>query len=133
MNVFIAKTMNLAERDNYIYQLETQLDSKKKAMFTKHTQLNELSKNNKYLHGVKEDYINYYDYKIKEKIEQINALKKIQLYISNLNSSLNSTYNTISGFKNDEELIKKEISNIQLTVNKLMNVTPDSYNEELLN
>ena len=50
MNVFIAKTMNLAERDNYIYQLETQLDSKKKAMFTKHTQLNELSKNNKYLH-----------------------------------------------------------------------------------
>ena len=57
MNVFIANTMNLAERDNYIHQMESQLDSKKNAMFKKHTQLDDLSKNNKFLHGVKEDYI----------------------------------------------------------------------------
>ena len=131
MNVFIAKTMNLAERDNYIYQMEAQLDSKKNAMFAKHSQLDDLSKTNKYLHTVKKDYINYYDYMIKEKIEQINALKKIQMYISNLNSSLNSTHETVSGFKHDEDLINKEISNINLTIDKIMKVTPDKYNEEL--
>ena len=131
MNVFIANQMNLAERDNCIHQMETQLDSKKNAMFKKHTQLEDLSKQNKFLHGVKEDYINYYDYMINEKIEQINALKKIQMYISNVNSSLTSTHNTVSGFKNDEELIKNEISKIKATIDKLMKVTPDKYKDEI--
>ena len=131
MNVFIANPMKLAERDNCIHQMETQLDSKKNAMFKKHTQLEDLSKQNKFLHGVKEDYINYYDYMINEKIEQINALKKIQMYISNVNSSLTSTHNTVSGFKNDEELIKNEISKIKATIDKLMKVTPDKYKDEI--
>jgi hypothetical protein len=130
--------MNLSERDNYIHQMETQLDSKKNAMFKKHTQLDALSKNNMFLHGVKEDYINYYDYLIKEKIDQINALKKIQEYITTMNTSLTKTYNTVSGFKNDEELIKKEILKIKSSIDKFINVTPDKYtsnpdNANLLN
>jgi|TARA_B110000967_G_scaffold176651_1_gene190228 hypothetical protein len=106
--------MNLAERDQKIFQMKAELENRKKMLCSKRKVLKQTVRENGVLNQVLADYSNYNQDIANQKKEQIDLLKSLHEYIGNVshhNIHTNSTLMKES--KTDQREILKEINHLK--------------------
>lgn len=112
--------LNLADRDQYIYNIDNQIQSKRDLLLSKKKYLKEIEKENKYLHDVRKDYEKYNMFIVREKEDQIKALNVIQEYIDSIILSGKLTDEDIKQSKIEKREILKEIKDVKNKLQELV-------------
>jgi len=121
----VAVNMPLAKRDEQLLQIEELINAKRKMLIDKQKKLRFISKQNKFLETVKNDYSKYYGYIMKQKREQIEALDLLNNYIHDLTISGKLSKHNIEDAKHEQLKILKELKNIQKGLDGIINDTND--------
>lgn len=112
--------ISLIERDKYLYQIEDQINKKRKLLMSKKNYLERTIKENEFLDGVRNDYQKYMDYIIKEKQEQLRAMQILKKYTEELNLNTQFTEVNIKETKRDQKEILREIEKIKSELDELV-------------
>jgi len=121
----IPVNMPLAKRDEQLLHIEELIDAKRKMLLDKQKKLRFISKQNKFLDTIKNDYDKYHSYIINQKREQIGALDLLNNYINDLTVSGKLTKHNIEDAKHEQHKILKELKNIQKGLDNIINDTSD--------
>ena len=104
-------------------EIDQQIADKQQLLLNKKSSLDEKLKTNKFLLGVKNDYQKYYNYIIKEKQNQIDALNALTAYIYTLHENDTSTNDQHNMALKDQEEILHELTKIKLSLDKIVDDT----------
>ena len=115
--------MNLVDKDNQFLQIQNAISQKKIFLLQKQKKINKISKQNKFLEEVKEDYLKYNNYITKQKQEQIMALQMLNNYIEDLSKSDSLSKNNIIDSQNEQKKIMNEIESIKQNLDNIINDT----------
>jgi len=108
--------LTLAERDSYLYQIERQVEAKRKLLLKKKRLLDKKIQKNEFLEAAKEDYNLYLENVIKETMDQYMALKIIADHIDNI---IEDGIKEETMTKDDLKNAKKEHKEIVEEMNKI--------------
>jgi len=114
-------SLRLAERDLHLQQIEREIKNKKKMLVKKKKDLEKKHKLNEYLETVKDDYSKYYNYILKEKQEQYNALVLLKEYMYDLIKTENLVDEQKRTAKHDQRDILGEIDKVKAELDELVN------------
>jgi hypothetical protein len=114
------KQLPLAERDQYLIQIEAEITNKKKLLIKKKKELDNKHKLNHYLDGVKENYSKYYDYILKEKQQQYDALLLLKEYMNDLIQTEDLVDEQLRTAKYEQKDIIKEIDKVKAELDELI-------------
>ena len=117
----VSREDNVREKDQRFIQLQDLIDSKKSMLINKRIKLNSLSKQNRFLETVKNDYDQFYGYIEKQKRDQIKALELLDEYIKELTISGKLTKYNIEDAKEEQHKILNEISSIKKKLHNVIN------------
>ena len=109
--------------DHDFLQLQFVIQSKREMLLNKQKKLQRISKQNEFLNQVKNDYVNYNNYIVKQKNEQLIALELLQKYIKDLTISGELSENNLKDAKYEQNKIKKELKSIKHSLDELLNET----------
>lgn len=112
--------MNLALRDQKIFQLKAELENRKRILCAKRQQLKSNMRENDLLSLVAIDYDNYNKHIITQKQQQIIFLKKLNEYIESISVDLKLTNNKLKESKQEQREIIKEISFLKSEIDDLV-------------
>ena len=115
--------MPLVKRDEQLLQIEELINAKRKMLLDKQKKIRFISKQNKFLDAVKDDYAKYYGYIVKQKREQIEALDLLNNYINDLTVSGKLSKNNVEDAKHEQSKILNELKNIQKGLDGIINDT----------
>lgn len=118
---------NLVIQDEQLIQLEQLIEAKRRMLLEKQKKLRFVSKQNKFLDVVKEDYDKYYSYIIKQKQDQMKALELLNNYINDLTRSGNLTKHNIEDAKYEQRKIVHEIKSIKKNLDEIISNTDDIH------
>lgn len=110
----------LAERDNYLIQIEEQIRAKRKLLLDKRRVLKKTVKENRFLQNVKKDYDAYHQYIVKQKQDQIQSMNLLHHYIDDIMVSGKMTEKDIEQSRKEKQSILKEIDTIKHTLDKII-------------
>jgi cell division septum initiation protein DivIVA len=116
----IPYNLNLAERDLLLDQIDKQIKAKKELLIKKSKQLKKKEEVNEFLDGVKNDYNKYYNYIIKEKEQQYEAMNMLKEYLDDLINSEKLVNNQLKTAKLDQKQILDEMSKIKNELDELV-------------
>jgi hypothetical protein len=119
----------LEEEDNKFYILQSMIDQKRNYLMKKNRQLNKMAMQNEFLNEVKEDYMNYYNYISKQKLEQIKALELLNVYINDLKTAGQLSKHNLEDAKFEQTRIMKEINSIKRGLDSIIYDTDDIYRQ----
>jgi hypothetical protein len=111
---------SLANRDICLENIEAQIERKKKMLLEKKKVLNEAIQQNSYLKNVKNDYLIYYNYIIKKKEQELEALQKLNNYTQELIMNTDSTEEEIKKIKKEQDGILLEMKNIKKSLQEVI-------------
>jgi cell division septum initiation protein DivIVA len=117
--------MPLVKRDEQLLQIEELIEAKRRMLLEKQKKIRFISKQNKFLDAVKNDYVKYYGYIIKQKRDQIEALDLLNNYIQDLTISGKLSKHNIEDAKHEQSKILNELKNIQKGLDGIINDTHD--------
>lgn len=120
--------MNLALRDQKIFQLKAELENRKRILCAKRQQLKSNMRENHLLREVAKDYDNYNKHIIDQKEQQIVFLKRLNDYIENISVDLKLTDNKLKESKQEQREIMKEISFLKSEINDLVENNEEDIN-----
>lgn len=120
--------MNLALRDQKIFQLKAELENRKRILCAKRQQLKSNMRENDLLREVAKDYDNYNKHIIDQKEQQIVFLKRLNDYIENISVDLKLTDNKLKESKQEQREIMKEISFLKSEINDLVENNEEDIN-----
>lgn len=112
--------LTLAERDQCIKKIESQIEDKKNILIEKQKLINKNVKFNQLLEHIRNDYHKYYNYIIQQKREQIQAMNILNSYIRELSNSGSLSKNNLKDSKFEENKILNEIKHIEHSMNHLI-------------
>lgn len=112
--------MNLAIRDLNIDALRKELECRKRFMLEKHREIEKTKDENAYLQGVAEDYMTYKNHLLKQKREQLRALKTISEYISETSSNIKQSEHVLQESRMQQREILEDIEKIKSEINELL-------------
>ncbi len=112
--------LNLAERDKYLSKIEQEIKSKKDLLLEKRKYLQKISKDNRFLTGVNNDYQKYYDFIIKQKEDQMKTLNYLNDYISDMMVNTKLTEQDINETNQEQKRILNEIKNIKKSLEEII-------------
>ena len=112
--------ITLAEKDNYLDQIEAQITSKRTLLLEKRKDLENSIKQNQFLEGIKSDYQTYNNYIVKQKQDQIRAMGILNQYIGDIMVSGKLTDKDIQDTKTEQNLILSEMDKIKNELNEAM-------------
>jgi hypothetical protein len=111
--------ITLAERDKYLYQIEKQIEAKRKLLIKKKKHLKRDIKENEFLEAVKEEYRTYFEKIVKETTDEYAAMSKIADHLQYIiddgikNSSMNKTELTAARAEHKEIIMEmKKVKHI---------------------
>lgn len=113
----------IREMDNQFIQIQDLIDSKKKLLLDKQKKLRFISKQNRFLEAVKNDYTKYYNYISEQKRDQIRALNVLDEYIKDLTLSGKLTKHNIEDAKEEQAKILREVSSIKKGLDDIVDDT----------
>lgn len=113
--------MNLADRDTYLVQIETQIAAKRTLLLNKKKYLEKTMKQNQFLEGIKNDYQTYHNYIAKQKQEELRAMDILKQYIGDLMVSGKLTDSDIRKTKLEQNEILSEMSKIKKGLDEIVN------------
>ena len=107
------------EKDIKIEHLTQQIDARRNMLLSKQTALKMASQQNQFLNMVRDDYAKYYDIIAQQKHDQLEALKSIDKYVTDLKHSDDMTDRQIDEITKDQIRIIKEMRHIRQNINTL--------------
>lgn len=116
-----------ADNDLYLQHVEHLINKKKQMLMKKQKQLGNLEKHNEFLKEVRRDYIDYHNYILQQKRDQIKALESLNLYIENLTKMGNLTFHNIKDAKYEQERITNEINSIKRNLDTIIHDIHDIH------
>jgi len=108
--------------DEYLH-LQNMIETKRDMLIKKQMQLKRISKNNILLQQIRNDYLKYNSYIVKQKQDQMTALSLLNGYIHDLTRSGKLSKNNIHDAKMEQRKIVKELNSIKHGLDKIMNET----------
>jgi hypothetical protein len=118
------------ENDNRFMQIQELIDSKRNFLLNKQKKLRYITKQNKFLETVKDDYEKYYSYISQQKMDQINALKALDEYINDLTVSGKLTKHNIEDAKEEQFKILREVNSIKQSLDSVIDETETLNNKK---
>jgi hypothetical protein len=112
--------ISLGERDNYLNQIEQQIQAKRELLLEKQKSLKRKMNENQFLEGVYNDYNKYYSYIKKQKEDQITQMEMLNQYLNDIILNGKLTDEDISQSKKEQEEILNTISNIKGELEKII-------------
>lgn len=103
----------IKEREEQFIQIQQLIDAKKQMLIDKQKKLRFITKQNKFLEAVKNDYEKYYSFINQQKRDQIRALEALDEYIKDLTLSGRLTKHNIEDAKAEQLKILREVKSIQ--------------------
>ena len=113
----------IKENDERFIKIQELIDAKRDMLINKQKKLRFISKQNRFLDAVKNDYENYYGYLAQQKRDQISALKILDEYIKDLTLSGKLTKHNIEDAKEEQRKILKEVNSIKASLDTIINNT----------
>lgn len=113
-------SLQLAERDLHLLQIEKEIKHKKQMLVKKKKELDKKYKLNHYLSDVKDDYGKYYDYIVGEKKQEYNALLLLKEYMSDLIRTEQLVDEQLRTAKHDQKDIVGEIDKVKAELDELI-------------
>ena len=113
------------ERDEQFIKIQDLIDAKKKMLIDKQKKLRFISKQNRFLETVKNDYTKYYEYIAEQKRDQIRALQVLDEYIKDLTLSGKLTKHNIEDAKEEQFKILNEVKSIKESLDSIVDNTKD--------
>lgn len=110
-------------QDDEYLQLQNIIEAKRNMLIRKQKQLKRISKYNNLLQQIRDDYSKYNDYIVKQKQDQLTALRSLNTYIGDLTRSGNLSKNNIHDAKIEQRKIVKELNSIKRGLDKIINDT----------
>lgn len=111
----------IRENDNRFIQIQELIDTKRDMLINKQKKLRFISKQNRFLDAVKNDYEKYYGYITQQKKDQITSLEILDEYIKDLTLSGKLTRHNIEDAKEEQKKILKEVSSIKASLDSIIN------------
>ncbi len=118
----MSENISLANKDLALAKIKQQIQDKKKYLMQKRKSLDKKKKVNNFLEGVKNDYQSYYDFIVKEKQQQYEAMNIIKEYLDNLMKAEDMTDKEVKKAKYDQKEILSEIEKIKEELDELIAV-----------
>jgi len=119
----------IKENDDRFIQIQELIDAKRDMLINKQKKLRFISKQNKFLDAVKNDYENYYGYITQQKKDQITALQILDEYIKDLTISGKLTRHNIEDAKEEQRKILKEVNSIKASLDSIIDNTKEITNK----
>jgi len=119
----------IKERDDQFMRLQEVIEAKKQMLIDKQKKLRFITKQNRFLEAVKNDYQNYYSFFEQQKRDQIRALELLDEYIKDLTISGKLTKHNIEDAKAEQYKILREVKSIKKSLDTLINDTKDPSSE----
>jgi len=116
----IPSQISLGNRDQYLLQIEAQIQDKRKWLLNKRKVLKKTVKENKFLEGVKSDYEKYHNFIVNQKQQKIKAMSLLNQYIGDIIVSGKLTEKDIQQTKNEEKEILGQIDKIKNDLDEIM-------------
>jgi hypothetical protein len=118
----------LKDLDEKLTKIQDLVDSKRKLLDTKHKKIENISKQNKFLTSVNEDYKKFYGQLVRQKEEQMMALNMLNKYLEDLNASNSLSNANLKDAKFEQKKILGEMDYIKKSLDNMMKSTNDNYN-----
>jgi hypothetical protein len=118
----------IRENDKRFMQLQELIDAKKNMLVNKQKKLRFISKQNRFLDAIRNDYEKFYGYITQQKKDQINALQFLDEYIKDLTLSGKLTKHNIEDAKEEQSKILREINSIKESLDSIINQTEELSN-----
>jgi hypothetical protein len=115
----------IRENDDRLIHIQELIDSKRNFLINKQKKLRFITKQNKFLEAVKDDYEKYYGYISQQKRDQIKALQVLDEYITDLTVSGKLTKHNIEDAKEEQNKILKEVHSIKEGLDSVINDTEE--------
>ena len=115
------KTYTIYEKDKCLQQIEKQIQLKKSFLLERKKYLENIIQQNRFLEGVKNDYLKYNNYIVDEKQQQINALNILSQYIDKIIIDGNLTKRDIIKRKKEQQEIINELKIIKENLDNITN------------
>jgi len=112
--------LSLAERDDIFMQIEGEIEKNKQYLMEKNKYLQKVAKENQYLDMINNDYQKYYNYIIKQKRDQINAMNYLKEYLDILMIEGKLTDQDLEDARQQREHLLIETGKIKQTLNELI-------------
>lgn len=120
MDLLPVKRDIFINEDQFLH-LQDVIKIKRNMLIQKQTKLKQLIKQNNFLKDVRNDYVSYNNYIVKQKKDQIVALQLLEKYIHDLTISGNLSENNLKDALYEQNKIKKELKSIKLSLDHLVN------------
>lgn len=110
----------LADRDNYLTQIENQIQAKRNLLLEKRKTLEGSIGQNRFLEGVKNDYQRYHNYIIKQNEDQMRAMNILNQYLGDIVVSGKLTEKDIHNTRREQRGILREMDNIKNSLDEII-------------
>jgi hypothetical protein len=121
-------TLPIREQDDRFIQIQQLIDAKKDFLINKQKKLRFMTKQNKFLEEVRNDYKKYYSYIAEQKNDQIRALQVLDQYINDLTVSGKLTKHNIEDAKEEQLKILREVNSIKGSLDSIIDDTQKLQN-----
>jgi hypothetical protein len=115
-----AMDYSLDQKDQFLRNLEDQINQKKQIMFSKGRFLRETQKDNEYLEGVRKDYEKYRQYIARSKKQELDAMIMLKSYVDDIILNGNLINADLDNAKLEKTRIMKEINKIKRTLDEIV-------------
>jgi hypothetical protein len=113
---------NLGERDNYLQQIEEQIQNKRNFLLNRSRYLERIKDENNFLEGVRKNYSNYYSTILKQKDEQIAAMNMLNQYLNEMILNSKTKETEFQNTKKEQKYILKEMDRIKRELDGIIKV-----------
>jgi chromosome segregation ATPase len=118
----------LKDLDEKLTKIQDLVDSKRKLLDTKHKKIENISKQNKFLTSVNEDYKKFYGQLVRQKEEQMMALNMLNKYLEDLNASNSLSNANLKDAKFEQKKILGEMDYIKKSLDNMIQSTNENSN-----
>jgi hypothetical protein len=115
----------IRENDERFIQIQELIDAKRNMLVDKQKKLRFITKQNRFLDAVRNDYQKFYGYINQQKIDQIRALEVLDEYIKDLTLSGKLTKHNIEDAKEEQNKILMEVNLIKKNLDSIIDDTQD--------
>jgi hypothetical protein len=122
----VKRPMEIKDEEYVI--LQNIIDEKRKMLLKKQRQVVRLAKVNSFLRDLKDDYLKYNNYIVKQKQDQIVALQLLNNYIDDLKRSGQLSEYNIQDAKTEQRKILNELKSVRSGLDKILTDTNDVNN-----
>jgi len=113
----------LTEKDDQFIHLQQVIEAKRQMLINKQKKLRFITKQNRFLEAVRNDYEKYYGFIEQQKRDQVTALEALDKYIKDLTVSGKLTKHNIEDAKAEQSKILREVKSIKHSLDSIIDDT----------